>query len=104
MSKKRFDENTIVANNAKPEAFSPHSQGVRPESNHASVQASYPDSLINTIRKTIKSVGKEVSFVRLTPDEKNRLMDIVYTYKRIVDPTIWFSRRFRAQWCFFRWV
>ncbi len=52
------------------------------DSDHASTLASYPDSLINSIRKTVKSPGKEVSFTRLTPEEKNRLMDIVYTYKR----------------------
>jgi hypothetical protein len=30
----------------------------------------------------VKKSGKEVSFVRLTQDEKNELADIVYTYKR----------------------
>jgi hypothetical protein len=38
--------------------------------------------LIETIRKTVKVPGKEVSFVRLTPGEKGQLTDIVYTYKR----------------------
>lgn len=52
------------------------------DGNNASTLASYRASLINSIRKTVKSVGKEVSFVRLTPEEKNQLIDIVYTYKR----------------------
>jgi hypothetical protein len=38
--------------------------------------------MIETIRKTVKSLGNKVSFTRLTPEEKGRLADIVYTYKR----------------------
>lgn len=41
-----------------------------------------PDVLIATIRKAVKVSGKEVSFNRLTPEEKRQLADIVYTYKR----------------------
>jgi len=37
---------------------------------------------IEAIRQVIKSPGREVSFVRLTPEEKAQLSDIVYTYKR----------------------
>ncbi|MBI3734106.1 MAG: hypothetical protein HY259_11735 [Chloroflexi bacterium] len=51
-------------------------------SSPVSTLASYPAGLINEIRKTVKTVGKEVSFVRLTSPEKHRLMDIVYSYKR----------------------
>ena len=36
----------------------------------------------NAIRKIVKTGGKEVTFVRLTPEEKKRLGDIAYTYKR----------------------
>lgn len=39
-------------------------------------------SAIEAIRQVIKSPGREVSYVRLTPEEKARLSDIVYTYKR----------------------
>ena len=42
----------------------------------------HADALIDQIRKSVKSVGKEVSFVRLTTAEKQQLSDIVYTYKR----------------------
>jgi hypothetical protein len=51
-------------------------------SNQASVLSRYHASIIDAIRKTVKSVGKEVAFVRLTPEEKNRLADIAYTYRR----------------------
>jgi hypothetical protein len=37
---------------------------------------------IETIRQVIKVPGREVSYLRLTPEEKARLSDIVYTYKR----------------------
>ena len=37
---------------------------------------------IESIRQIIKVPGREVSFVRLTPEEKAHLSDIVYTFKR----------------------
>src|SRR4051812_7631495 len=54
----------------------------------ASTSASRPASmladqdLIETIRKAVKHSGKEVTFVRLTQEEKAQLGDIVYTYKK----------------------
>jgi hypothetical protein len=51
-------------------------------SNQASTLASYHASIIDAIRKTVKKGGKEVTFVRLTPEEKNQLTDLVFTYKR----------------------
>lgn len=38
--------------------------------------------LIETIRKRVKSVGKEVSYLRLTLPEKAELDEIVYMFKR----------------------
>ena len=60
------------------------------ESNTASKQASSNASTlainqeinIESIRKTVRRIGKEVTFVRLTPEEKAQLADIIYTYKR----------------------
>ena len=37
---------------------------------------------IDAIRQVVKAPGREVSFVRLSPEEKGRLSDVVYTYKR----------------------
>ena len=51
--------------------------------NQARELSSYHDSLIASIRKAVKVLGKEVSFVRMTPIEKRQLADIVYTYKRL---------------------
>lgn len=56
------------------------------ERKHASKQVSTlaetPDNLVETIRKSVKQVGKDVIYVRLTSDEKVQLSDIVYTHKR----------------------
>lgn len=41
------------------------------------------DDLVETIRKTVKTMGKEVSFIRLTPDEKHQLSAIVYTFNEL---------------------
>jgi len=37
---------------------------------------------VESIRKTVKTLGREVSFVRLTPEEKGALAEVVYAYKR----------------------
>jgi hypothetical protein len=44
--------------------------------------ASVDASTVETIRQVIKVPGREVSYLRLTPEEKAVLTDIVYTYKR----------------------
>ena len=50
-------------------------------STSAGIQAPEAE-VIEAIRKTVKVTGREVSFIRLTPGEKQELADIVYTYKR----------------------
>ncbi len=37
---------------------------------------------VATIHKTLKLIGKEVLYVRLTQEEKNQVADIEYTYQR----------------------
>ena len=51
-------------------------------SEHASMLANHPDALIETIRTTVKQIGKEITFLRLIPEEKQQLREIDYTYKR----------------------
>lgn len=46
------------------------------------VLTSVDASAVEAIRQVIKVPGREVSYVRLTPEEKAQLSDIVYTYKR----------------------
>ncbi len=54
---------------------------------HASKQASTPSSQIydpvETIRKAVKQLGKEVLFIRVTPEEKHEIGSIVYSFNEI---------------------
>jgi hypothetical protein len=76
---------------AKTSRANPESQrAIRPASQlsdaHASELASMLAAVetetIDAIRKVVKTQGREVSFIRLTPEEKAQVADIVYTYKR----------------------
>src|SRR2546430_17472841 len=53
-------------------------------SNSASSLASTlaQDTDLEIVRKVLKLVGKEVLYVRLTPEEKGQVSDIEYTYQR----------------------
>jgi hypothetical protein len=48
----------------------------------ARYQASNHTNTVEIIRRAVKDPGGKTTFVRLTPEEKNRLVDLVYTYKR----------------------
>lgn len=48
----------------------------------ASVSASENEGRIQAIRRVVKTPGREVSFVRLSPEEKGELADLVHAYKR----------------------
>lgn len=50
------------------------------DSSHASTLAQ--DIEIKALLKTLKLIGKEVLYVRLTQEEKNQVTDIEYTYQR----------------------
>jgi len=42
-----------------------------------------PPDLLEAVRKTVKNPGKEeVLYVRLSKEEKDKLSDVSYTYKR----------------------
>ena len=41
-----------------------------------------PPISIEAVRRIVKVVGREVSFCRISPEEKAKLAEIVYTYKR----------------------
>ena len=64
-------------------SYNNHSNKVSPR---ASKQASNEYQIydpVETIRKTVKQVGKEVLFVRITPEEKRTLGSIVYSFNEI---------------------
>jgi hypothetical protein len=59
-----------------------HSNASKPRDELASTLASVDASTVAAIRQVVKVPGREVSYLRLTPEEKADLADIVYTYKR----------------------
>ena len=59
-----------------------NSMASKPNGELASTLASVDASTVAAIRQVIKAPGREVSYVRVTPEEKADLADIVYTYKR----------------------
>lgn len=55
----------------------------KPASSEASMLASENDAeLVETVRRVVKTLGKEVSFVRLTPAEKDALGELIYAFKQ----------------------
>ena len=70
-NKKDNTKTRQVSNNASMQA-----------SKHASTTANKYD-YINSIRKTVKQVGKEAIFIRVTPEEKHALGSIVYSFNEI---------------------
>lgn len=63
-------------------AAAPSSKGdVMPPQAHATMPPRDPDSdLIESIRKTVRQLGKEEATYRLTPTEKKAIAEIVYAY------------------------
>jgi hypothetical protein len=60
-----------------------NSNASNPASAQASMLANIQDDTIETIRKTVKQVGKDTLFVRLTPDEKHRVTSVVYAFNEM---------------------
>jgi hypothetical protein len=97
---KVMDAGSTVKNGAEPAdgpattpappraSTEPHAPPARAQArSHASKQASINiknegANAVEAIRKTVKTLGREVSFVRLTPEEKGALAEVVYAYKR----------------------
>ena len=49
--------------------------------NHDSKQSSNHDIIIADIRKTVRVIGKDLTSLRLTPEETKALRDVAYTYE-----------------------
>ncbi len=58
-------------------------QANKPASKQASMLSQQTYDPVETIRKTVKQLGKEVLFVRVTPEEKHELGAIVYSFNEI---------------------
>ena len=67
---------------ASRRASRPNSHANKLADDLVSSLASVDANTVETIRQVIKIPGREVSYLRLTPEEKADLTDIVYTYKR----------------------
>ncbi|MBN2366683.1 MAG: hypothetical protein JXL67_10985 [Calditrichaeota bacterium] len=52
------------------------------ERKHATMTPRYHDSMIATIARSVREVGKEVSTYRLTVQEKETLAEIIYYFRR----------------------
>ena len=66
----------------RPEAKPSRREGSDHASSPASMLATYPAEWIETTRRVVKSTGKEITFARLTPQEKAQLTDAVYGLRR----------------------
>ncbi|HWQ04614.1 MAG TPA: hypothetical protein VN452_04590 [Longilinea sp.] len=68
-------------NEQTPELYNQHYSSNT--SKQASKQTNQNNDLIKTIRKAVRQVGKEVLFVRLSPDEKKAIGSIVYSFNEL---------------------
>jgi hypothetical protein len=87
LAEKEKEEETLTSKNISNKAIKKESklasnQDSLQASNHASTLALSTETL-ESIRKIVKNPGKEdVLYVRLTKGEKDKLADVIYTYKR----------------------
>ena len=63
------------------ESRQPGKQVLMHASNHASMDASTQEAIVELIRKAVKDVGKESATYRFTPEEKKALLELTFTYK-----------------------
>jgi hypothetical protein len=84
VASKKNVENTLPAVQSEPENINEMNES-KHASNNASMQASKQplnhDTIIETIRKAVKYVGKDSSTYRFTPEEKKALLEIGFSYK-----------------------
>lgn len=58
------------------------SNGPTPPRNHDTMVSRHQGETIETIRRAVRVVGKEAATYRFSPEEKSRMAELVYTYKR----------------------
>jgi hypothetical protein len=69
-----------VQETPKPEVEAAKHESLQPRE-QASLLASKHDSVLAKIRETVRTIGKEVSYSRLTQEEKKRILDVIYTFR-----------------------
>jgi hypothetical protein len=60
----------------------PRRKETSPPSNHDTTVSRYHGETVETIRRAVRVVGKEAATYRFSPEEKARMADLIYTYKR----------------------
>ena len=69
----------------KPEAKAAEGEAKAPVGHEATTpghQGTMTPSMVERLRKAVKEVGKEAATYRLTQPEKEKLREIIYTYRR----------------------
>jgi hypothetical protein len=70
------------ASQPRPDTVIPRHHDTMTPSNHETMIPGEEQDIFETVRKSVKQIGKEAATHRFTLDEKNLLADIEYTYKR----------------------
>lgn len=60
----------------------PTPQTTAPDKATRTVDDSPSETLLESVRKAVKLIGKEVTYIRLTAEEKRQMTELVYTYKQ----------------------
>jgi hypothetical protein len=92
-SKKRSNERSNVRTNdglkkssqnkkSDPDRKQPSNRDTMQPRNHDTVVSRYHDTTIETVRKSVKAIGKEAATHRFTIEEKRAIADLVYAHKR----------------------
>lgn len=64
-----------------PKTVKPRDQASMVSSNRDTTVSRIHDTMVETVRKAVKEIGKEAATHRFTPEEKRAILDIVYSYK-----------------------
>ena len=59
----------------------PHQAPTHQSRSHAAMIPRYHDTMVEEIRKAVRSVGKEAATYRFTKSEKKALVEIIYSYR-----------------------
>jgi hypothetical protein len=70
------------ASRLRPDTVIPRHHGTTTPRNHETMAPRNEQDIFESVRKSVKQIGKEAATHRFTLDEKNLLADIEYTYKR----------------------
>lgn len=72
----------VTSKKEAPTKRSPDHLDTTQPGNHDTTVSRYHAAMIEAVRKAVKEFGKEAATHRFTAEEKQKLADIVYSYKR----------------------